>query len=116
MFRKFCQVAKIFDRYLNDNRAREGSIQFSNLVIVAWCYYPDKQTSKDGQPLEIIDAMSSELHQTAMQTKNDPLAFIKQQSLFGDLAKNNRFTSLYTEMIEQIYKDGDVKKLMQNMI
>ena len=60
--------------------------------------------------------MSSELHQTAMQTKNDPLAFIKQKSLFGNLAEHKQFASLYTEMILQIYKDGDVKKLMKNMI
>ncbi len=110
------KLPKFLIATLYDNLAGEGSIQYTTLVIVAWCYYHDKQTNKNGQPLEIIDAMSSELHQTALQTKNDPLAFIKQKSLFGDLAEHKRFTSLYTEMILQIYKDGDVKKLMQNML
>ena len=71
---------------------------------------------KTGKTIEIIDAMSAELHKAAKQTKTDPLAFIKQESIFGDLAKNERFADLYVEMVQKIYKDPNIKKYMQEML
>ncbi len=101
---------------IQENLAGEGSIQFATLVIAAWCYYSDKGINKDGRPLEIIDAMGAELHQAAEKTKTDPLAFIQQESLFGNLAKNERFTTLYTTTLQKIYEDPDIKKQMQDML
>ncbi|MEQ8219211.1 MAG: hypothetical protein RIM68_13240 [Arenibacter sp.] len=85
-------------------------------MIAAWCDYSDKGLDKNGQSLEIIDAMSGELKQVAQQTKTDPLAFIKQESLFGDLAKNKQFTELYVDMVKKIYEKGDIKKQMLSML
>ena len=52
----------------------------------------------------------------AEQTRIDPLSFIKQESLFGDLAKNERFATLYTAMVQKIHKDANIKKYMQEML
>ncbi|MGB5323574.1 hypothetical protein [Lutimonas sp.] len=60
--------------------------------------------------------MSTELHQAAKQTKTDPLAFIRQASIFGDLIKNERFTKLYAEAIQKIYMDSNIKKYVKDMI
>lgn len=110
------KLPKFLIATLEENLAGERNIEFITLVIAAWCYYCDKQTDKNGQPLEIIDAMSSELQKVAQLTKTDPLAFIKQESLFGDLSKNKRFTELYTNMVQKIYEDANIKKYMQDMI
>ncbi len=88
------KLPKFLIATLQENLAEKRSIEYATLVIAAWCYYSDKRTDKNGQPLEIIDAMDTELHKAAKQTKADPLAFIKQESLFGNLAKNERFTDL----------------------
>jgi len=101
---------------LQENLAEERNIEFTTLVLAAWCYYSDKQSDKHGQPLEIIDAMSAEIQKVAQQTTTDPLAFIRQQSLFGNLSENKRFTELYMNMVEKIYQDPDIKKYMQEMI
>lgn len=101
---------------IHENLANDGNIEFGTLVIAAWCYCSDKGIDKDGQQIEIIDAMSSELHQAAKRTKTDPLAFVKQESLFGNLAKNERFTTLYTSTLNQIYKDQNIKKHMKNLL
>ncbi len=101
---------------LHENLVTGGSINFATLVIAAWCYYSDKGIDRHGHPIEIIDAMSTELHQAAKQTKTDPLAFIRQTSIFGDLIKNERFTKLYTEAIQKIYTDNNIKKYMKDMI
>ncbi|WP_047244981.1 mannitol dehydrogenase family protein [Maribacter thermophilus] len=110
------KLPKFLFETLQENLSAERSIEFISLIIAAWCYYSDKQTDKNGQPLEIIDAMQEELHQAAKQTATDPLAFIKQESLFGNLAKNERFAQSYVNMVGKIYKDADVKKYMETMI
>jgi len=99
---------------VHENLAAGGSIKFATLIIAAWCYYSDKQVDQNGEPLEIIDALKDELHTIAKETSNDPLAFVKQESLFGELAENERFTNCYTAMLKQLYSTGDVKKLMQS--
>ena len=110
------KLPKFLIATLQENLAVESSIEYATLVIAAWCYYSDKRIDKNGQPLEIIDALDAELHKAAEQTRTDPLAFIKQESLFGDLAKNKRFTNLYAAMVQKIYKDPTIKKYMQEMI
>ena len=101
---------------LQENLAEERNIEFATLVLAAWCYYSDKQTDKNGQPLEVIDAMSTEIQKVAQQTKTDPLAFIRQQSLFGNLSENKRFAELYMNMVEKIYEDPNIKKYMQETL
>ncbi|WP_297707869.1 hypothetical protein [uncultured Eudoraea sp.] len=101
---------------IHENLATGGSIKFATLVIAAWCYYSDKEKDKNGKPLEINDAMKDELYQAAKQTTTDPLAFIRQESLFGNLIKNERFTKLYTETVQKIYTNTNIKKLMQDML
>ncbi len=110
------KLPKFLIATIHDNLATGGSIKFASLVIAAWCYYSDKGIDRHGHPIEIIDDMSSELHQAAKQTTADPLAFIRQESLFGNLVKNERFTKLYTEMVQEIYKDTNIKKYMLEMI
>ena len=110
------KLPKFLIATIHENLAAGGSIQFATLVIAAWCYYSDKEVDQNGQALEIIDAMHHELHQAARETVNNPLAFIKQESLFGGLANDAHFTAVYTEMVQLIYKDGDVKKLMRGFL
>jgi len=110
------KLPKFLIATIDDNLATGGSTRFATLVIAAWCYYCDKGMDRHGQPIEIIDAMSTELHQAAKQTKTDPLAFIRIESLFGNLITNERFTETYTEAVKKIYKDTNIKKYMKDMI
>ena len=110
------KLPKFLIATIHDNLATGGSIKFATLVIAAWCYYSDKGMDRLGQPIEIIDAMSKELHQAAKQTKTDPLAFIRQESIFGNLPKNKKFTKLYTEAVQKIYKNTNIKNHMLKMI
>ncbi|MBM1108215.1 mannitol dehydrogenase family protein [Aurantibacter crassamenti] len=110
------KLPKFLIATLHDNLAKGGSIKFATLIIATWCYYSDKGINRHGHQIEIIDTMNAELHQMANQTKTDRLAFIKQESLFGELINNERFTKLYAEMVQKIYKDTNIKKHMKDMI
>ncbi len=101
---------------IQENLANGGSIQFATWVIAAWCYYHDKRINNNHQPIEVIDSMGQELHQAAIKTHTDPLSFLKQPVIFGNLNKVKRFTSLYMDMIQQIYEDSDIRKHMQDVM
>tara|TARA_R110000744_G_scaffold89877_1_gene174686 strand:- start:274 stop:1755 length:1482 start_codon:yes stop_codon:yes gene_type:complete len=107
------KLPKFLIATIQDNLANGGSIKFATLVIAAWCYYSDIGIDKNGNPIEIIDAMQDQLHQAASKTQSDPLAFIKQESLFGNLINEDKFTSLYSNLVQKIYADPDIKKLMK---
>ena len=110
------KLPKFLIATIDENLAIGGSIKFATLVIAAWCFYSDKQKDQKGQSLEINDAMKDQLHQAAQQTSTDPLAFIKQESIFGNLIKNERFTKLYSDMVHKIYTDVNIKKHMRDLI
>ena len=110
------KLPKFLVATIHENLASDGSIQLATFVIATWCYYNDKRTNQYNEPLEIIDNLSTDLHKAAQQTRNDPLAFIKQEAIFGNLINNKQFTCLYADLIERIYKEGDVRKLMQQLI
>ncbi|SIR29457.1 mannitol 2-dehydrogenase [Maribacter ulvicola] len=106
------KLPKFLIATIQDNLANAGSIKFATLVIAAWCYYSDKGIDKNGNSIAIIDAMQDQLHQAASKTQSDPLAFIRQESLFGNLINEERFTRIYSDLVQKIYADPDIKKLM----
>lgn len=101
---------------IHENLARGGSIKYATLVIASWCLYSDKGRSQDGVELEIVDAMKDELHRAAMGTPDDPLSFVRLETIFGDLASNKQFAALYTEMVQAIYKDPDIAQQMRKIL
>lgn len=101
---------------LQENLNAQGSIRLATLVIAAWCFYSDKRVDQNGRPIEIIDAMNAELHKNAKQTKTNPLSFIEQKTLFGNLTENDRFTKLYVETVQNLYGHGNIKKMMQAIL
>ena len=109
------KLPKFLIATIQDNLANGGSIKFATLVIAAWCYYSDKGQDKNGNPIEIIDAMQEQLHQAASKTQSDPLAFIKQESLFGNLINEDKFTSLYSDLVQKIYANPNIREIMKTL-
>lgn len=101
---------------IKKNLERGGSIQLGTLIIAAWCYYHDRGIDEQGVPLDIIDEMAAQLAIQAKKTADDPLAFIKQADIFGDLVRNDRFTTVYQELVQKIYEEGDILKLMGSLL
>ena len=94
------------------NLAAGGSVDRSALVLAAWCYYSDRRTNRDGEPLEIQDPMAEALHEAAAGTADDALSFLKLESVFGDLAGHDRFAERYAELVRRVYDAGDVRECM----
>ncbi|WP_372806317.1 mannitol dehydrogenase family protein [Pontiella sp.] len=107
------KLPKFLISTIRENLAADGGIEFATLVIAAWCLYSDTGLSRHGVELEIVDEMKDELHQAAAGTKDDVLSFLRIDPIFGDLVENERFTALYTEMVEALYADPNIDRLME---
>ena len=101
---------------IQENLAAGGSIDYSALVIAAWCYSSDKGYNRRGIKLDFVDPMRYELHDAAVATDYDGLSFLRLEPIFGDLAENERFTHAYSAMIKALHLDPDVRKLMQEVL
>jgi mannitol 2-dehydrogenase len=93
-----------------------GAIELGTLIIAAWCYYHDKGVDEQGNPLEIIDEMAEQLAIQAKKTTDDPLSFLRQPEIFGDLVDDQRFSDVYVKLIKKIYERGDIIKVMASCL
>ena len=70
-----------------------------------------------GIHLEIIDAMSTDLHQAAKQTTNRPTSLYKTRiSFLVILLEMSGLQSYTRRRLAKIYKDPNIKKYMRDMI
>lgn len=101
---------------IKENLIKGGSIKYSAFVLASWCYYSDKEVNENNEPLEITDEKKTELHNAAKNTNNDKLSFLKQTDIFNNLSENKHFVKEYKTIIEKIYKEGNIRKIMAEML
>ena len=95
---------------IQENLLSGGSIKYGTFILAVWCYYSDKRVDLNNNKIEIIDARKEELHRRAKQ--KDKLSFLAMPAIFGDLQNNKRFAKNYSMMIEAIYNELNIQKLM----
>jgi mannitol 2-dehydrogenase len=85
---------------------RGGEIKRSVLVIAAWCRYLELADTK-GHDYEIEDKMGVVLRTEALASiSDDPLAFLKIETIFNDLTRSKRFVDTYLLIMNSIRKNG----------
>jgi mannitol 2-dehydrogenase len=87
------------------NLATGGEIRRSAAIVASWARY-DEGVDEQGQPIVVVDRLADELVAIAATQRDNPLAFIENQSLFGDLAQNQRFAEAYKQSLDQFHELG----------
>jgi len=77
----------------------------SALVVAAWARYAEGIDER-GEPIEIVDHRKEQVMAAAAQQAHDRLAFIRDPSLFGDLAQREAFTAPYIAALESLHGTG----------
>ncbi|OAV44054.1 mannitol dehydrogenase family protein [Lewinella sp. 4G2] len=106
------KLPKFLQPTLRENLRRGGEIHRATFILAAWCYYSDQRHNEKNEPLEILDERAAQLHRAAAGTTTDPISFLRQESIFGDLSEQPRFVEAYTEAVRLVYDRGDVRSLM----
>ncbi len=90
---------------VRDNLAAGGEVRRSAAVVAGWARYSEG-VDDEGRPLEITDRRKERLAANARRSREDPLAFLADRELFGDLVDDERFTAPYLATLASLYERG----------
>lgn len=82
-----------------------GELHRSALVVAAWARYAEGQ-DEQGAPIEIVDQRREAVTARALQSREDPAAFLADESIFGDLAASPGFADAFTEALTVLRRVG----------
>jgi mannitol 2-dehydrogenase len=80
-------------------------IRRSAAIVASWARYAEGK-DEQGNPIEVVDRLKDELMALAARHDQDLLAFIKNRSVFGDLADNKLFVDAYLEAMVSLREKG----------
>ncbi len=90
---------------IRTNLEKGGEIERSALVVASWARYAEG-VDEQGQPIEVVDQLKDRVVAAAARQAREPLAFVEDQQLFGDLAADERFAEAYTRWLGSLHSVG----------
>ena len=90
---------------IRTNLEHDGEVELSALVVAAWARYAEGLDEQD-QPIEVVDQLREQLMAAAGRQGQDPLAFLRNERLFGDLAEQETFTRAYELFLTSLHAHG----------
>jgi mannitol 2-dehydrogenase len=85
--------------------ATGGDIDASAAIVASWARYAEAIDER-GRPIDVVDPLREQLTAIARTQHDNPLAFIQNRDLFGDLAADPRFTAAYTRTLGDLHAHG----------
>jgi mannitol 2-dehydrogenase len=90
---------------VREQLAAGRDITRSVLVVASWARYAEA-VDEQGQPIEVVDRLRDKLVERAQHNREDPLVFISDPDLFGDLASDERFVTPYKAALQSLHEIG----------
>ncbi len=87
------------------NLERGGEIDRAALVVAAWARYAEG-VDEQGEPITVVDRVRDRVMAAAARQHQEPLAFLSDRDLFGDLARDERFAATYREALDSLHTRG----------
>ena len=95
---------------VNINLENGGEIHRSAAIVASWARYAEG-TDEQGNLIEVVDRLKDKLMAAAAVQRTQPLAFISDREVFGDLVDNERFVSAYSEALASLHRHGATETL-----
>ena len=90
---------------IRHNLAHGGEITRSAAVVASWARYAEG-VDEQGEPIEVVDRLKDRLTANARRQRDDPLAFLADREVFGDLVDNEQFVSVYRSQLRSLHQNG----------
>ncbi|WP_433292356.1 mannitol dehydrogenase family protein [Actinoplanes sp. CA-030573] len=90
---------------IRKNLETGGEILLSTAIVASWARY-DEGVDEQGEPIEVVDQLKDKLMANARRQREDPLAFVSDRDVFGDLVDNERFVSAYRSVLASLHEKG----------
>jgi mannitol 2-dehydrogenase len=85
--------------------ARDGEVTRSAAIIASWARYAEG-LDEHGAPIDVVDRQRERLMVLANRQREDPLVFIANRELFGDLVEHDRFRAAYLVALRSLHERG----------
>lgn len=85
--------------------ARGGEIAHSAAIIASWARYAEG-FDEQGTVIDVVDRQRELVMGLARRQRDNPLAFIANRQLFGDLIEHERFVSAYQSALRTLHERG----------
>ena len=90
---------------IRENLAAGRDVTLSAALVASWARYAEG-VDEQGESIEIVDELADTVQRLAAQQRDDPLAFVKNRELFGDLAGEPDFTEPYLNALNSLHTKG----------
>jgi mannitol 2-dehydrogenase len=90
---------------VRENLAAGRPVRLSAAIVASWARYAEG-VDEQGEPIEVVDRLRTPLMRAAARHGEDPLAFLRDRALFGDLVDDPRFVEPYTEALDALHRVG----------
>jgi mannitol 2-dehydrogenase len=90
---------------IHDELAQGGKVTRSAAIVASWARYAEG-VDEQGEQITVVDPLKDQLIPIAKSQRQNPLAFIENEKLFGDLAKNETFRTAYLEALNSLFENG----------
>ncbi len=87
------------------NLVSGAPIRLSSAIVASWARYAEA-TDEQGKAIEVVDQLADTLIPIAQSQRENPLAFIENTAVFGDLATEPRFVEAYRRALDSLHRDG----------
>ncbi len=97
---------------IRQRRKSDQSVDGLALESALWCRYC-AGTSDSGKPIELDDKRAGQLREAATASRDNPLAFVQQRDIYGDLSDDASFCASFAAAIGALWAEGTATTLQR---
>jgi mannitol 2-dehydrogenase len=97
---------------VRQNLAAGRPVRLAATLIASWARYAEG-VDDSGHAVEVVDALRDEVTRRARQQATDPLSFVANERVFGDLARQPAFAEAYLRALDSFRRLGARQTLAQ---
>jgi mannitol 2-dehydrogenase len=90
---------------VREQLAAGRDVTLSALVVAAWARYAEG-VDEQGEPIVVVDRLLEPVTAAAARSREEPLAFLRDTGVFGDVAGDPVFGAAFTEHLDSLRTRG----------
>jgi mannitol 2-dehydrogenase len=90
---------------IGERVAAGGEVDAAAAIVASWARYAEG-VDESGNPITIVDRLADSRHAAALAQATDPLAFLRDETLFGRLVDEPAFTEPYLRALDALHARG----------
>ena len=99
------RIPKFLLPVVRENLAAGRSVRLSAAIVASWARYAEG-VDEAGEPIEVVERLGDQLTAAASRNSEDPLAFVRDPDVFGDLVESTPFVEAYVNALDSLHAVG----------